>query len=185
MHQATFYTEFTQNLTNVLLQMGTQEGLLGGQMLITDDLEEKWKQIAPEYMADAVPEVIDYPTVAIAWAAYLGMGVGLLWDADWENNAQSTETYKLFVTPRGFDAMDEYIMDEYFGVKPESEEFVKIETFLRNAANTAITFIRKEQIDPQSKEAYQIFADAIAVFFKLGASICLHRLGYKFHLQSN
>ena len=40
MHQATFYNEFSQNLTKVLLQMGTQDGLLGGQMLITDDIKE-------------------------------------------------------------------------------------------------------------------------------------------------
>lgn len=183
MKQHHFYTVFTENITKLLLEKATQEGLLGGQYLITDDLEHKWKQIAPEYMADAVPEVSNYPTVAIAWAAYLGMGVAVYWDTNWDLHGPSDMTYVSLREPRGFDAMDEFIMDKLMDMPAGSPDFVKIESFLRMAASTTIAFIQKEEIPPQSVEAYQIFADAIQVFFKLGASIALHHLGYKFHAQ--
>ncbi len=181
MKQHHFYTVFTENLSLLLLEKATQEELLGGQYLITDDLESKWKQIAPEYMADAVSEVEKFPTVAVAWAAYLGMGVAVYWDTNWDLHGPSDMTYVSLREPRGFDAMDEYIMDKLMNMQVGSPQFDKIESFLRKSASTAIAFIQKEEIPPASVEAYQIFADAVQVFFNLGASIALHHLGYKFH----
>lgn len=180
-----FYAEFSNNLMSILLRNATDEGFLAGQILTTEDFDEKWTQIAPEYLADAVQEVIQYPSVSIAWAAYLGMGVALLWDTQWDKHATANDTYKLFSIPRGFDAMDEYIMNELFGVDAESKEFTDLETFFRNSAQTALTLIRKENIPPQSPEAYQIFSDTVTVFFRIGASICLHWIGYKYHPVGN
>ncbi|MDD3194428.1 MAG: hypothetical protein PHU68_01335 [Paludibacter sp.] len=180
-----FYTDFVNNLTQVLLQNATNEGLLGGQILTTEDFDDKWTQIAPEYMADAVQEIAEYPSVAIAWAAYLGMGVAVLWDTDWGKHAFTPDTYKLFKTPRGFDAMDEYVMEEVLGIPVDSEDFSKVEVFLRNSAQLAMTLIRKENIPPQSIEAYQLFSDCVTVFFRLGASLCLHGRGYAYHPAGN
>lgn len=180
-----FYSAFTDNLTKVLLQQATQEGLLAGQLLTTDDFDAKWNQIAPEYMADAVPEVHQYPSVAVAWAAYVGMGVAMLWDTEWEKHTYANDTYTLFRNPRGFDAMDEYIMAEIMGIAVESTDFGKVEDFLRNAAHTAMTMIRKENFPPDSIEAYRIFSDAVTVMFKLGASMCLYGRGYSYQLEGN
>lgn len=180
-----FFIEFSTNLTRVLLQNATNEGLLSGQLLVTDDFEEKWNQIAPEYLADAVQEVVDYPAVAIAWAAYVGMGVAVLWDTQWEKHATTPDTYQLFRNPRGFDAMDEYIMEEIVGIPVDSEGFMQLEKFLRASAEVALTLIRKEEIPSQSKEAYQIFTDCASVFYSLGASLCLYGRGYSYHPAGN
>lgn len=180
-----FFADFVNQLTKIVLQNATNEGLLAGQILTTDDFEEKWNQIAPEYMADAVMEIAEYPSVSIAWAAYVGMGVAVLWDTEWEKHAFAADTYQLMVTPRGFDAMDEYIMEELVGIATGTEEFKKIEIFLRGAAEIALTLLRKEDIPPQSKEAYQIFSDAVTVFYRLGASIALRSRGYAYHPAGN
>jgi hypothetical protein len=180
-----FFKEYSDNLTRVLLQHATQEGFLSGQLLVTDDFDEKWTQIAPEYMADAVTEVIKYPNVAIAWAGFVGVGVAVLWDLQWDKHAYATDTYELLKNPYGFDAMDEYIMGDLLGQDSESDYFKHISAFFYSASNIALTFIRKEDFEPQSKEAYQLFSDTVTVFYRLGASICLHARGYKYHPVGN
>jgi len=180
-----FFTDFSNNLTRLLLQNATNEGLLAGQLLTTEDFDDKWSQIAPEYMADAVQEIAGYPAVAIAWAAYVGMGVAVLWDTEWEKHAITPDTYQLFKTPRGFDEMDEYIMEELLGIPAESAGFVQVEKFLRASAEVALTLIRKENIPPQSIEAYQLFSDCVTIFYRLGASLCLHGRGYAYHPAGN
>ena len=40
--------------------------------------------------------------------------------------------------------------------------------------------IRKENIEPQSPDAFYVFARSVKVLFKVGVSIALKRLGYKY-----
>ncbi len=180
-----FFTDFSTNLTRTLLQNATNERMLAGQLLTTADFDDKWNQIAPEYMADAVQEIAGYPAVAIAWAAYVGMGVAMLWDTQWEKHATTPDTYQLFKNPRGFDEMDEYIMEEMMGITAGSARFLKVEKFLRASAEIALTLIRKEDIPPQSIEAYQLFTDCVTIFYRLGASLCLYGRGYSYHPAGN
>ena len=56
----------------------------------------------------------------------------------------------------------------------------KIEDMMRRAANTAITYIRREDTEAQSTKAFYIFARTTQVMFRIGAAMELHRLGYKF-----
>ena len=64
-----------EKMQNELLRLCTERGALKGVLQGTDDIVEQWKILAPEYMADAVPEVAKYPTVSVSWAAYLGLAV--------------------------------------------------------------------------------------------------------------
>ena len=80
-----------------------------GQLLEVEELNEKWRTSAPEYMVDAVKEIAAYPTVSLAWAAYLGMAIAYGWDADWEKFAKMP--YSEFYGPRKFDDMDENILE--------------------------------------------------------------------------
>jgi len=96
---------------------------MNGQLLVAEELEDKWKEIAPEYMVDAVPQIQDYPTVSVAWAGYLGIGLAVLWDRDWAKYKNDPNLYKFFVEPRGFDCMDEFVVEELLGVGLDSKEF--------------------------------------------------------------
>ena len=173
-----YLENFESRIMDELLKLCTQYKVLEGSLLATDDIDARWHELAPEYVADAVPNIADYPTVAIAWAGYLGMGVAHLGDADWA--AHSKDGNKDYYGSQGFDDMDEHIVRDIIGFHLESQEAKNIEQMMRRLGETALSLIRRENIEPQSPMAFHVFARVIKVMFRLGAAIELKRLGYKF-----
>lgn len=173
-----YLENFESRVTDELLRMCKQYGQLDGTLLATDDIDARWNDFAPEYMADAVPNIASYPTVAIAWAGYIGMGVAHLWDGDW--TAHCKDDYKSFYGEQGFDDMDEHIVRDIIGFHLQSQEAAKIEEMMRRLGETALTLIRRERIEPQSPMAFHVYARVVKVMYRLGAAIELKRLGYKF-----
>lgn len=178
LNETIYLDEFEAKLTNELLRLCTQYKLLEGVLLSTEDIDNYWQRIAPEYMADAVPQIAKYPTVSVAWAAYLGLGVAFGWDVDWTKF--SIVEYKSFYGEQGFDDMDEHIIRDLMEVPLESEEATNLETIIRRCGELSVAQIRHEQIEPQSMMAFHVFARACRAMFRIGAAIELKRLGYKF-----
>ena len=178
MEQAEYYDTFENNLIKELLRLCTSHQMLGGTLLASEDIDDRWKEYAPEYMADAVPQVNAFPAAAIAWAGYVGMAVAHRWDEDWTTYA--TEPYEKLHGEQGFDDMDEHIMQNILCLSLDSEEAQNIENMMRRCANTAITYIRREETEAQSTKAFYIFARTARVMFRIGAAMELYRLGYKF-----
>ena len=178
MEQTEYCDTFENNLLNELMKLCTSHKMLAGTLLASDDIDERWKEIAPEYMADAVPQINSFPAAAIAWAGYVGMAIAHRWDEDWA--AYATEPYENLHGAEGFDDMDENIVQNILCLSLEDEAAQKIEDMMRRCANTAITFIRREEIEAQSTKAFYIFARTARVIFRIGAAMELHRLGYKF-----
>ena len=52
---------YEEALRSALIKHVTEKGLLEGQLLEVEELNEKWHAAAPSYMADAVPEIPKYP----------------------------------------------------------------------------------------------------------------------------
>lgn len=173
-----YLENFESRITDELLRMCKQYGVLDGTLLATDDISARWDELAPEYMADAVPNIADYPTVAIAWAGYLGMAVAHQWDEDWAANSKNE--YKSYYGAQDFDDMDEHIVRDIIGFHLESREAKDIEAMMRRLGETAVTLIRRERIEPQSPMAFHVYARVVKVMFRIGAAIELKRLGYKF-----
>lgn len=173
-----YLENFESRITEELLRLCKQYEVLDGTLLATEDINARWQAFAPEYMADAVPNIASYPTVAIAWAGYVGIAVAHLWDSDWA--AHSKDEYKSLYGPAGFDDMDENIVQNVLGFHLESCEAKSIEQMMRRLGETALTLIRRENIEPQSPMAFHIYARVVKVMFRIGAAIELKRLGYKF-----
>ena len=178
MEQAEYFDTFENNLLKELLRLCSSHKMLEGTLLSSEDIDERWKEYAPEYMADAVPQVNSFPAAAIAWAGYVGMAVAHRWDENWATYA--TESYSSLHGTQGFDDMDEHILQNILGLSLEEEQSQKIEEMMRRCANTAITYIRREEVEAQSTKAFYIFARTTRVLFRIGAAMELHRLGYKF-----
>ena len=178
MEQIEYFDTFENNLLQELMKISTSHKMLEGTLLSSEDLDERWKEYAPEYMADAVPQLNSFPAAAIAWAGYVGMAVAHRWDENWELYA--TEPYEKLHGEQGFDDMDEHIVQNILGLALDSEVAHKIEEMMRRAANTAITYIRREEVEAQTTKAFYIFARTTRVLFRIGAAMELHRLGYKF-----
>ncbi len=175
-----FYTQFTQKVEAALVKYCQGKKMIDADLLLVEEIEEVWDKIAPDYMADAVPEIVEYPTVAIAWAGFLGMGVAALWDTDWANYSNRDDLYSVFQKPRGFDCMDEYIMEEMLNLELESKDAEELENVLRSCSYLAEALIRKENIASQSKEAFYCFSIIVKIMFKVGVSVILGKLGYKY-----
>ena len=62
-----YLENFESRITDELLRLCKQYGVLDGTLLATDDISNRWDDFAPEYMADAIKEIAQYPTVSIAW----------------------------------------------------------------------------------------------------------------------
>ena len=180
MDKKELYNSFYEKLSDALVRQASDKGLLDGQLIIVEELQEKWHEIAPEYMADAVSEYNKYPTVAIAWAAYLGMGMAALWDTSWDKFKNREDIYKFFVSARGFDEMDEFVVEEMLSLKLDSPEATSIENAFRSFANTTIAMMRGEGIESQSADAFYLFSNATMLFFNIGVAIELKQLGYKY-----
>ena len=175
-----FLNSFTEKLSKTVVDLCSADELLDGKMLEVEELDQKWHTSAPEYMAAAVPQIADYPLAAIAWACYVGMGAAVLWDKSWGDYKDTEDWYSLMSKPRGFDCLDEYVIECLVGYSLDSEENQKLEGVIRKCANTAQTMIRKEGIEPQSVMAFHLFARVVKVFFELGVSLELTHRGYKY-----
>ena len=173
-----YITRFENGLQDELLRLCTSYKMLDGTLLTSEDIDWQWKKLAPEYMTDAVPQIAEYPTVSVAWAAYLGMAIARGWDTDWESCSKAS--YHFYYGEQGFDDMDEHIVRDILGLLLDGYEARAIEDIIRRCGEAAVARIRHERIEPQSPMAFHVFACACKVMYRIGAAIELKRLGYKF-----
>lgn len=174
-----YYETYEENLQREILRMCTSLGMLDGELLSSEDIDLKWKEWVPEYIAEALPEVNSYPEFAIACAGYAGMAVAQWWDKDWGRHHSAK--YESLHGPRGFDDMDEFIVQNILGLTLDSVDAKQIMNILLCCAQKASTFIQHEHIEHQTVKAFHIFARTVKVMFRTGAALQLKRLGYKFH----
>ena len=173
-----YLIRFEEKMQDDLLRLATTRGMLKGVLLATEDIDEQWKILAPEYMGDAVPQIAHYPTVSVAWAAYLGMAVAYGWDTDWETFLKMP--YQSYYGEQGFDDMDEHIVRDLLRIPLDSRTAKELEETIRQCGEKAVDLIRYEQIPPQSEMAFHVFARACKAMYKIGAAIQLKRMGYNF-----
>lgn len=177
------YDAFENTLLKELVKLCTQSGLMGGQLLSSDDIAVKWNEFARDCMTDAVHNFNEYPEVALAWPAYLGMGVASHWDKDWIGHRG--DTYSDYYGSRGYDDMDEHIVRDIMGLALDSEAAVKLSDVLGQCADLTMALIRREGFESQSIEAYHILIRCVKVMFQIGESIGLFLLGYKLTVLQN
>lgn len=181
--QTEYLQQYELTLSKQLMHIAEDMRYMGSQLYQSDDIDNVWKEIAPQYMADAVPNIAEYPTVAIAWAGYIGMAIANMWDRDWAAAMKLDNIYDALQKPRGFDAMDEYIMEEVLDFPVDSVAAKGVENLMRNLSQAALSQIRHENIEPQSAMAFHVFARTVRSMFRIGASCELYRLGYKWTKQ--
>lgn len=173
-----YLDKYEQDLMQNLLKLLTGMKRLNGQLLSSPDITDKWEQVAPPYLADAVKEIAKYPTVSLGWAMYLGMAVAHFWDGDWEFYGNKENLYEYLRDIRGFDYMDEVVRGNILGL--EGAAFDELEKVVQSCSQQALDNIRHEQIEPQSPMAFHVYVRSIKVLYELGAAMELKALGYKF-----
>ncbi|MDD4609631.1 MAG: hypothetical protein PHY71_05720 [Bacteroidaceae bacterium] len=175
-----YFQAYEQQLEQLVLAYCEQKGVLGKQLIEVEELTTKWKEMAPYYMADAIPEIAKYPTVSIAWAGYIGRALAAFWDTDWVAYEKGKEDYDSLVKVRGFDCLDEYVTETVLRTPLESEKARQLETLMQEIAQVILTAIRKEEVEPQTKSAFYLFARSTKVMFKISVALELYQRGYKY-----
>ena len=51
-----YFDAYEENLQREILRMCTSLGMLDGELLSSEDIDQKWKEWAPEYIAEALPD---------------------------------------------------------------------------------------------------------------------------------
>ena len=170
-----FLDSFERTLEEGLRKLCAGAGFLKEGYLDFQDVSEKWNEYIKDYVADAVENFNEYPEVALAWAAFLGMGVAHNWDEDWE--IHSKDAYSDYYGPRGFDDMDENVL--YNILKLDRETAGKLSETMDSCAVAALGLLRHQGIESQTAEGFFALSRSYSVMFRIGAEIELRRLGYK------
>ncbi len=178
MEQQQYLDNYEQTLTQKLVQLLTGIGRLEGQLLPSEDLDNLWEPLARGYLPDGIREIAQYPTVSLGWMMYIGMAVAHMWDKDWALLQKQPDAYLWLQQPRGFDAMDEHIVQDI--LKLQGEDAERLEEVVRTAATLALTQIRREGIEPQSPMAFHVYVRSIHALYLTGISMELKRLGYSY-----
>lgn len=172
-----FLDGFERILQDGLVKICDGAGLTAGEILESPDITDKWDVYMKDYVGDAVENFNQYPEAALGWAAFLGMGVAAMWDRDWEKG--SAMGYKDYYGSRGWDDMDEHILHDLMYLNLEKDEARKISNCMLSCATATLELIRHEGIEPQTERGFYVLVRAYSVFYRLGATIELKRLGYK------
>ena len=85
----------------------------------------------------------------------------------------------MFYGPKGFDDMDDYIVEKILGFPLNSIEARQIVGVTYSMAQQAINIIRKEQIEFGTSKAFYVLSRTVKVMYRVGAAIQLRRMGYK------
>lgn len=175
MEEKEYLEHYEQRLESLLAGIYGSEG----RLMEVAELEERWREFAADYMADAVSQINSYPAFTLAVAAYVGMALAAWWDTAWDSHAK--EDYNdLKRYGGGFDTVDEYILKHILGVNPDTPEREKLDETLRTLAHTVMNAIQHEQIEKQTTRAFYILARSAKVMFRAGVTIELTRRGYRY-----
>ena len=141
------------------------------------DVEEKWEAIAKAYIPDGIREFTDYPSVSLGWMMYIGMAVAKMWDVEWEIYSKIEDLYVYMRDKRGYDAMDEYIREEVLLL--EGEAYSALEKLVGECASRIYNALRRQNIEPGTKEAFNGYVACLHQLYLFGAAIQLKRMGYR------
>ena len=178
--QEAYLEQYTSELQPLLLQLAQQEGFLRGPLLETADLDELWPALAQPYMANAVPDFEQYPLVSLGWMTFVGMAMAVLWDEDWQRyQPLGSALYTQLRDARGWDELDEYVLEDVLGMLRGSEEAKRYTDLVRRLAELALTQLRHENAEPSSPMAFQLYARTLFGLYRIGVALGLARLGYK------
>ena len=141
------------------------------------DVEEKWEAIAKAYIPDGIREFTDYPSVSLGWMMYIGMAVAKMWDVEWDIYSKIEDLYAYMRDKRGYDAMDEYIREEVLLL--EGEAYGALEKLVGECASRIYNALRRQNIEPGTKEAFNGYVACLHQLYLFGAAIQLKRMGYR------
>ena len=140
------------------------------------DVEERWGEMVRAYMPDGAREFKDYPVVSLGWMMLIGMAMAYYWDTDWEKYAAEKNIYEALRDKRGYDNMDEAVVEDLLGYRGEAAE--KITELVAECASRVYGLLSHEHVEPGTEAALGCYIGALHQLYLAGMAMELNALGY-------
>ena len=140
------------------------------------DVEERWPVIAEAYLPDGAREFANYPVASLGWMMFIAMAVAKFWDKDWETYGKIDDLYLYLRDKRGFDNLDEYILDEVLDLHGDDAE--TMQNLVGDCAERVKRALFKQDIEPGTVEAFKGYVACLQCMYQMGMAVQLKSMGY-------
>ena len=168
----TFATELLNDLHRYLVKHDAVDERLPE----CPDVEDKWPAIAEAYLPDGAREFANYPVASLGWMMFIAMAVTKFWDQDWERYDKVEDLYLMLKDKRGFDNLDEYILDEVLDLHGDAAE--QMQTLVGDTAERAKRALFRQDIEPGTADAFKAYVACLQCMYQLGMAVQLKAMGY-------
>ncbi len=169
-------SEFEEKVKKDLTEFLQKKGALDSHVPECPDVEEKWGEVAREYMPDGAREFQQYPVVSLGWAMFIGMALSYYWDTDWEKYSKMSNLYVDLRDRKGYDNFDETVVEDVLGYKGEPAE--KVTELVAECASRVYSMLSHEHVEPGTEAALGCYIAAIHQLYLAGMAMELNALGY-------
>ncbi len=152
------------------------KGVLDERVPVCPDVEERWSMIAREYLPDGAREFASYPVVSLGWMMFIGMAMAWYWDKDWQTYSAKEDIYATLRDVRGYDNLDEVILEQVLGYGPEEAE--RVSALVADCASRVLGILNRRRIEPGTEAALGCYIAALHRLYLAGMAVELNALGY-------
>lgn len=168
----TFATELLNDLHRYLVKRDAVDERLPE----CPDVEGKWPAIAEAYLPDGAREFSSYPVASLGWMMFIAMAVAKFWDQDWERYDKVEDLYLMLRDKRGFDNLDEYILDEVLDLHGVDAE--QMQTLVGDTAERAKRALFRQDVEPGTVDAFKAYVACLQCMYQMGMAVQLKAMGY-------
>ena len=168
--------QFEKAVGNDLRQYLLMMGEVDERIPECPDVEEKWPSIANAYLPDGIREFQDFPIASLGWMMYIGMAVAKYWDAEWEIYSNIESLYAYMREKRGYDNMDEYILNDVLLLR--GEEQTTVEKLVGECSSRVYNTLMHQNIEPGTREALEAYVACLHQLYLMGVAKQLKHMGY-------
>ena len=168
--------DFAAILLDDLHRYLTRCGVVDERLPECPDVEAKWPAIAEAYLPDGVREFSDYPIASLGWMMFIGMAIAMYWDQEWTHYAVIEDLYTPMREKRGFDNLDEYIMDEVLNLQGERAE--AMQALVGDCAERAKRALYRQDYEPGTVDAFKGYVACLQCMYQMGMAVQLNAMGY-------
>lgn len=168
--------DFTTTLLTDLHRFLVERGMVDEHLPECPDVEGKWPVIAEAYLPDGIREFADYPVASLGWMMFIAMAVTKFWDVDWEKYDKVEDLYTMLRDQRGYDHLDEYILDEVLDLHGDAAE--QMQTLVGDSAERVKRALFARDIEPGTVDAFKAYVACLQTMYHMGMAVQLKSMGY-------
>ncbi len=168
--------QFEQKVHDDLISFLQKKEALDAHVPECPDVEERWGEIARAYLPDGAKEFQEYPVVSLGWMMLVGMAMSYYWDTDWEKQSERHDQYQALRDMKGYDNMDEAVIQDLLGYRDEAAE--KVTELVQQCAARVYSLLSHERVEPGTEAALGCYVAALHQLYLAGMAMELNALGY-------